>query len=162
MKKVLSVLILFLLAFSAVSVQAQNQKQDNKKSHSQMRKELQEYKLKFLTDELGLQGGAKSQFAEAFNENFETQSKLFREKRQAKKTLQGKENPTENDYAEFQKVEKNVKAREQEADKQYRAKLDKILTPSQIFKLQQAEDKFRDKMQAMKAKRGEHKKKAKK
>lgn len=118
-----------------------------------MRKELREYKLKFLVQEADLKGEVKDGFSKAFNEHFEAQGKLFKEMRRAKKSLESKSVPTEADYAEYQKTEKSIKARQKAADDKYRASLEKILSPSQLFKLQSAEDKFREKMQEMKAKR---------
>ncbi len=134
-------------------LQAQNKSHDGK-SHAEMRRELREYKLKFLSQEMELDDATKAKFAEVFEDNFEAQCKLFREQHKAKKELDAKAKPSDADYEAYQKVQSSVKQREQALDSQYRAKLEKILNPKQMYKLQQGEEKFREKMQELRAKKG--------
>ena len=156
MKRLLAIVMLIAVALGTTALYAQDKKKHGGKSHAEMRKEMRDYKLKFLLQEMDLKDDSdtKAKFSELFIEHFETQGKLFKEKRQAKKALEAKSNPSDADYQAYQKVEKSVKEREQAADRQYRGNLEKILSPKQRYKLQQAEDKFRDKMQEMRAKNG--------
>lgn len=154
MNRLLAIVMLIAVALGSSALYAQDKKKHGGKSHAEMRKEMRDYKLKFLLQEMELNEETQAKFSELFKEHFEAQGKLFREKRQAKKALEVKSEPTDADYQAYQKVEKSVKEREQAIDQQYRNNLDKILSPKQRYKLQQAEDEFRAKMHEMRAKKG--------
>lgn len=156
MKKIFTVLII-LAGIVCAPVANAHDKDKHGKSREEMRRELREYKLNFLAEEMDLDEAAKAKFAEIFEENFDAQSQLFRESHKAKKELDAKKNPTDEDYNAYQKVQNSVKQREQALDARYRDKLSKVLNSKQMYKLQQGEEKFRAKMQEMKAKRKKNK-----
>lgn len=150
MRRLLLIFSIILLSISGTNLQAQDKKGD--KPRHEMRREMQEYKMKFLAKEMGISGEKQAKFFEAYIAFAKTQDALFEEMRKARNTLERKSNPADADYESFRKTQNSVKDRETAADAEYRKALDKILTPRETFLLQEGENKFREKMQELKAK----------
>lgn len=150
MRRLLLIFSLIIIALAGSDLQAQEKK--GEKHRHEMRREMQEYKMKFLAKEMGISGEKQAKFFEAYIAFAKTQDALFEEMRQARHALENKSNPTDADYEAFRKTQNSVKERETAADTEYRKSLDKILTPRETYLLQEGENKFRDKMQELKAK----------
>ena len=124
-----------------------------------MWKELQEFKIKFLAQEIDLKDDQKDRFAELYNEMTQKRMGCFKEVRNLEKKIKdAKDNASDEDYKAVS--EAMDKARQQDADieRQYDEKFGEFLTSKQLYKLKQAEGKFRDKMAEMRGKKGKHKK----
>ena len=143
MKKLYIILTLLLLALLPGSISAQT-KGGDAKSRKEMRQEME------------LQGETKEKFFELFRKYSDEMCAGFRQRRKAEKKLKGIEKPTDEDYAEVQKETRNAREREAAAETSFQTECAKILTPKQQFKLQEAQEKFRQKMIEL---HGKHKKK---
>lgn len=110
-------------------------------------KEIQEYKIKFLAQEMELKGDQMKKFAETYSRLSEERKKNFMEMRRLEKQLD--ENSSDKDYREINEKLANDRLRDAELEKEYDAKFSKFLTPKQIYKMKAAEDKFRRKMHEM-------------
>lgn len=152
MKKAIRLLIL-LVAVAFPSIAGAQAKCPHNCSKGEMRKEMQEYKMKFLAQEMGITGEKQKRFFDAYTAFAQSQDKIFSERMTAKKRLEQKDNPTDADYAAFRNLQNSLKQKEAAADAHYRAVLDKILTPKEIYLLEEGEHKFRQKMHELKAKR---------
>lgn len=139
---------LCLILLSPAALFAQDRK--GGKSHQEMRRQMQEYKMKFLAQEMGLSGEKQSRFFSAYKTYAESRDRSLCKLRKARKSLQSNPNPTDADYESFRQQQNDVRKAENAADTEFRAALEKILTPKEIFLLQEGERKFRDKMQDMK------------
>ena len=133
------VIILFAIV-AAVPAFAQ------KKDHETMRKELMEFKLKYLAQEMDLQEDQQKKFFELYNQMSDEKAKLFKETKSLEKKL--KDSPDASD-AEYESVSMAITAsKEKDAaiEKKYDEQFKKFLTAKQIFKMKSAEERFRQKM----------------
>lgn len=153
MMKRLLFLISILVMSCTLTISAQTKKHNGDKSRKEMRQEMEEFKRKFFAQEMELTGEARDKFYEIDKKHSEAVGKCFHEKRAAEKKLKAIAQPTDNDYATYQKTIEAVKVRQEAADKEFDAECKKILSPKQQFKLKEAQEKFRAKMQELKAKK---------
>ena len=78
---------------------------------------------------------------------------VFREVRKAERELKHKKNPTEADYEAVSRLQTAAKEKDADIDRAYDAKFATFLSQRQIFKMKEAEDKFRARMNEMKQKK---------
>lgn len=147
MKRIFTILLLGLLLIIAVPAAAQ------KKSRPEMWKEMQEFKIKFLSQEMELKDSQIKQFSEVYMKMSEEKGALFRETRKLERKLKSNKEATDEDYAAMSKQLTEVKERDAAIDKKYDAQFADFLTPKQIFKMKAAEEKFREKMHQMRHKK---------
>ena len=156
MKKQLLLLILFISA--AFSFQALAQPKRDPDPDPKMMKEITEYKMKFLAQEMDLKEDQKEKFVELYQKMSEERMQNFRRMRQLEDSL--KENASEEDYKKASDGIADLKLADARIEKEYDAKFAKFLSQKQIYKMKEAEEKFRRKMHDMRQKRcGEKKKK---
>ncbi|MBD5221544.1 MAG: hypothetical protein HDS70_04145 [Bacteroidales bacterium] len=141
-------LLLSLLLFAAPSFATESEK-----GRDEMRKELQEFKLKYLAQEMNLAPSKQQEFYQTYSAMQEEKRKVFKEAHAYKKALKKNENASDADYAKASKMMADAKIREGEIDKKYDAIFAKFLTSKQIYKMKEAEQKFRQKMREMKKKK---------
>ena len=123
-----------------------------------MMKEITEYKMKFLAQEMDLKEDQKEKFVELYQKMSEERMQNFRRMRQLEDSL--KENASEEDYKKASDGIADLKLADARIEKEYDAKFAKFLSQKQIYKMKEAEEKFRRKMHDMRQKRcGEKKKK---
>ena len=109
-------------------------------------KEMLEFKLKFLADEIDLRDDQKKQFNEIYTQMENERRAAFRKIRNAERTIKSKKDASEEDYEKA--TNEIAAAREEMAqiEKKYDEKLAAVLTKKQMFKLKDAEKKFQDTM----------------
>lgn len=147
MKKI-TILFLIMIA-SIMPALAQNKCRDREA----MRRELHEFKLKFLAQEMDLKEDQQKRFFDLYNQMSEEKIKVFKETRRLEKKLAGSDEASEAEYEAVSKAITAAKEKDAEIEKRYDAKFAQFLTPKQIFKLKSAEEKFRDKMHEMRHKK---------
>lgn len=145
----LSLLILLVVA-AVIPALAQNKGRD----HSRMRREVHEFKLKFLAQEMGLKEDQQKKFFELYNQMTEEKVKVFRETKALEKKLSDSANASDAEYEEVSAAITAAKEKDAEIDRRYDEKFSKFLSPKQIFKMKAAEEKFRKKMHEMRHKKG--------
>lgn len=124
-----------------------------------MWKELQEFKIKFLAQEIDLKDDQKERFAELYNEMTQKRMDCFKETRSLEKKIKDlKDNASDEDYKAVSEAMDKARTQDAEIERQYDEKFSEFLTSKQLYKLKQAEGKFRDKMAEMRGKKGKHKK----
>lgn len=146
-KKILFLILAVLMVFPAFA-----QKQNNG-DHEQKRKELMEFKLKFLADEMGLNDEQRKTFNDVYMQMENERRKIFKKLKEAEKSVANKKDASE---AEYEKASKEIsEARDQmvELDKKYEDKFSTFLTKKQIFKMKEAEEAFKEKMRKCRDKR---------
>lgn len=152
MKRLYILLTLFCLALAPAPLFAQK-KGEGGKSHKEMRKEMEDFKMKFFAQKMELQGETKEKFFEVFREYAKDMGDGFIQRRRAEKKLKGIAAPTDADYAEAQKEQKAGRDKENAAEAKFEEDCSKFLSPKQMIKLQEAREEFRQKMIELKAKK---------
>ncbi len=152
MKKVLTLIL--LLAFG-VGVSFAQEK--GKKSREEMRKEFNEFKMKFIAQEIDLKEDQQKQFFELYGQMNEERRKIFEQTRRLERKVKKDPQATEEDYASVSRALTEAKEKDAAIEKKYDAKFSTFLSSKQLFQMKAAEEKFRQKMEEMRHKRGKRK-----
>lgn len=134
----------------ATSSFAQRQKGDRDKET--MRKEFLEFKLDFLSKEIGLKDDQKKQFDDLYTLMETERRAIFKKIKNAEKSVSDK-NSSEADYEKASKEIATGKSEMAQLEKRYDEKFATFLTKKQLFKLKEAESKFQQKMQECREKK---------
>ncbi|MCM1153110.1 MAG: hypothetical protein NC328_05605 [Muribaculum sp.] len=141
-------ILLFLILLGSVTV-GYAQKSNHGKNHG---KEVLEFKLKYLAQEMDLNEDQQPKFFEFYTRMNNEKFALFKELRQLERKIKdGK--ATEAEYEAYSKASANAKIKIAEIDKSYEAKFSQFLSAKQLYKLKEAEETFRKKMREMHHKR---------
>lgn len=116
-------------------------------------KEMIEFKLKFLAQELELTEEQQAKFFPLYTEMMNAKHNVMHKARQAEKRLKGIANPTDEDYRIATEAMEQAKKEDEAIEKRYEAKFKTILTPKQMYKLKEAERKFHEKLREMRDKK---------
>ncbi len=138
--------LLILMLLCAIGVNAQ---QTEKKSRGEMRKEMAEFKMKFLAQEMELQDNQIEQFTEVYTKMNQEKRQAFASAMRLERKLRSDKDAAEADYAAAAKAMDEAKIKDHEIDRRYDDKFSKFLTAKQRFKMREAEEKFRRKMEQM-------------
>lgn len=156
MKRILTFVFISLLACGMVMAQKESR---NQKSRAEMAKEIQEFKLKFLAQEMELKEDQQKKFFETYNEMTEERQKVYQSARELKRKVKHDANATEEDYRRAGEALDDARDKDIAIEKKYDKKFSTFLTSKQLYKMKNAEEKFRKRMQEMKK---EHKHKGNK
>ena len=105
---------------------------------------MMEFKLKFLADEMDLNDSQRKQFNEVYSQMETERRAVFKKIKDAEKIIKGNKNASEADYDKATKDISAAKAQMAQIEKTYDEKFSKFLTKKQIFKMKEAEDKFKE------------------
>lgn len=151
MKKLLILLMVALVAIPGALAQ-------KKVPHKEKMKELQEFKMKFLAQEIDLADDQKQKFFDTYSAMNEERKRVFEEAKAVEKRVKADKNATDADYVALNDAWTSAKAQDAAIEKKYDEKFSTFLSPKQIVKMKQAEDSFRKKMRDMHHKRSKNKK----
>lgn len=117
------------------------------------RKEMRDFKLRFLAQEMELKPDQQKQFVTLYTQMSDEKEAVMRQTRTIVERVNKLENPTDADYTAAS--EALIRAHEQDLaiEKKYEEKFKTFLSPKQIFSLKEAERKFRDKLREMRRSR---------
>lgn len=146
MRKFTFLLLMMLVAL--VPAYAQNRGKDRRA----MRKEIHEFKLKFLAQEMDLREDQQKRFFELYNQMSEEKGKLFERTRALEKKLCDSSKASDAEYKAVSDAITATKEKDAEIEKKYDEKFSHFLSQKQIFKMKEAEGRFRDKMHEMRHK----------
>ena len=135
-------LILLLSILFVIPAFAQNKDAD----HEAKKKEMLEFKLKFLGDEMGLNESQKKQFGEIYTQMQKERRAIHKKIKSADKLIKNNKNATEADYEKATKEIANAKSKMEQVEKKYYNIFSKFLTKKQIYLMQEAENKFNETM----------------
>lgn len=147
------ILILMLTVLFAIPTFAQKHHEDREARY----KEMMEFKLKTLADELDLNDSQRKQFNEVYMQMETERRAIFKKIKETEKSIASKQDASD---AEYEKASREISAyRDQmiQVDKKYEEKFASFLTKKQIYKLKEAEDKFMEKMRKCRDKRKKEK-----
>ncbi len=144
-------IILSLILGCSLTVAAQ--KHGSKKGDNMM-KELREFKVKFIAQEIDLKDDQKERFIELYNEMSDKRVEVMRDAWKMEKELKKNKNASEADYQAVTDAMTEAKAKDASIEKSYDDKFAQFLSQKQIFKMKEAENEFRKKMSEMRHKHG--------
>lgn len=130
-------LLFFTLLICSVAGMA-----EPKEPSAEKLKELQEFKIKYLIQEMDLPADKQAEFTKIYTMYDNERSTLFRDFFQRDKSIRHNQNPTETDYMVAAESMATAKAREGALEQKYFNKLKTILSPKQLYNLKRAEYKF--------------------
>ena len=107
---------------------------------------------------MDLKEDQQKKFFDLYNQMCDEKIKVFRETRQLENRLAKTSDASESEYEAVTKAITAAKEKDAEIEKRYDEKFAQFLTPKQIFKMKEAEGKFRDKMREMRHKKRHSKK----
>lgn len=141
-------LFLFLILGMSASVCAQGPGPD-KKDRGKMMKEVREFKIKYIAQEIELQDNQKEQFVALYNEMSDKRDGVMREAFKLERKVKRDSNATEADYKAAADAMNKARTEDAAIEKEYDEKFAKFLTSKQIYKMKSAEEEFRRKMEEM-------------
>lgn len=147
--RILYILFICLIAFSQTTFADSPRPGENRRDAERWRKEMQEFKLKFLAQEMGLRDDQQKQFFTIYNQMTEEKDALMRSSFQTVDRVERDANASEADYRNACEVMRKTREQELAIDKKYDDKFKTFLSQKQIFKMKSAERKFREKLQKM-------------
>ena len=150
-KRILLILILTICGITTVSAQGHDRKDREK-----MMRELQEFKMKFMAQEMDLKEDQQGRFFELYNEMCEKRRACMHEAMKMERKVKKNKEATEADYQAAAEAMKKAKAEDLAIEKSFDEKFSQFLTPKQIYKMKDAEQEFRKKMSEMRHKKGNH------
>jgi len=145
------VIIALTVVFGAGVVCAQDRKKG--KTREEMRKELREFKMKFIAQEIDLKEEQQKQFFELYDRMSEERMKVFEETRRLQRKVKRDAKASDEDYAAVSRAITEAKEKDAAIEKRYDAEFSTILSSKQIFKMKGAEEKFMRKMREMRHKK---------
>lgn len=151
MTRTLLIALTFILTVLSASAQG-------KEPTDEMLKELQEFKIKYLIQEMDLPADRQTEFTKVYTQYDNERSALFRELMQRHRSIRHNNNPTDTEYMVAAEAMATAKAREGGLEQKYFNKFKTMLTPKQLYQLKRAEKKFERKLGEMHKKGGKQKK----
>lgn len=152
MKKFFLLFAALLIAAITANAQCPKDKPDPK-----MLKEIQEYKIKFLAQEMELKADQMEQFAALYQKMSAEKHANFERMRSLEAKLRSE--PSEADYKAATEAMADIRVKDAELEKRYDDEFGKFLSSKQIYKMKEGEEKFRRKMMDMHHKRKQKKNK---
>ena len=120
-----------------------------KGSRENMRREMMEFKVKYLCQEMELSGQDEARFTELYTRMSQEREKLFLESRRIEKQLKGNKDASEAEYEAATKAFQQLREKDAQIEKRYDAEFAKFLTAKQIYKMKEGEHEFRNRMHKM-------------
>lgn len=150
MKRHISLLILLAgISLAAFSQNTETTEPNAAKVEKRM-KEVQDYKMKFLAQEMELSEVQKKKFFEVYEDMQARKHECYKEAMKMDREIKHNHEATEADYQQVTLAFNKANAEWAEYEKQYNEKFSEFLSQKQIYKMREAENTFRMKFEEMK------------
>lgn len=142
-----------MLAMLLMSVPAYADRKKKANSGENWRKEMHDFKLRFLAQEMKLREDQQKQFITVYTQMTEEKEANMNQVRRAMVRVKKLDNPTDADYTAA--IDEMIRGHEQDLaiEKKYEERFKTFLSPKQIFSMKEAERKFREKLRGMRGNR---------
>lgn len=150
MKKHTLLILILLLGFIPSFAQK------NDKDKEARKKEMLEFKLNFLAEEMQLRDDQKKQFNEVYTMMENERRAVFGRLKAAEKKIKENKAASEADYERANKEIADAKNQMAAIETKYDAKFAKFLTKKQIYKMKEAEEKFMKKVRSCRDKKNKN------
>ena len=151
--------ILIILMALLFAVPAFAQKHHSDKDREERKKEMMEFKMNFIAQEIDLKEDQKKQFTILYTQMETERRAIFKRIKKAEKSISENTSASEADYEKASKEITAARAEMAQLEKQYDEKFATFLTAKQMYKLKEAENKFTQKMQECRDKKKQERKK---
>lgn len=142
--------IVFILVAIIVALPISAQKNSkSKKDSAEWKKELQDFKYKYLAQEIELTEDQQSQFFELYSKMEAEIDFAFKNAKDATKALKSEGEHSEEEYQKAVNAMLNVKIMEAQIEKRYYDQLKSFISSQQLYKLKCAERNFKKKLMEM-------------
>lgn len=141
--------LLLILAFIVSGLSCAIAQKHEGKKHDKMFEEIQEFKMKYLAQEMDLKDDQKEPFFKLYEEMSCKRFECMKPVWTLEKELKNKPSATEEEYQAAAEAKNKAKEKCAEIEKQYDGKFSEFLTKKQIFNMKSAEEEFHKKMQEM-------------
>lgn len=121
--------------------------------NGQVEKELMEYKLKFLSQEMELEPSQQQKFVEVYTRMMTEKRRVFAAAVESENRVKKDPNASAKAYEQANAAMAQAKIQEGKIDKKYDAEFRKFLTPKQIYKMKEGEEKFRKMLKEVRGKK---------
>ena len=112
--------------------------------------QVQEFKMKYLAQEMELTEKQKKEFFQVYEEMSKEKRNCYKEAVSMERKVRGEAGATEEDYQKVREAMNKANAESAAIEKKYDEKLSEFLSEKQIYKMKEAEKEFRAKMEEMK------------
>lgn len=123
------------------------------KSKAEMGREIMEFKLKFLAQEMDLKADQQNRFVEVYTRMSNEKKKAFETAIALEKRVRNNKNASAEEFQQASDAMAKAKIAEGQIDQKYDAEFKKFLSPKQIYQMKEAEQKFRAKMKELRHKK---------
>lgn len=155
MKKFLLFLIFLISAVTISWAQEEDQAHREK-----IYREVQEFKMQYLAKEMDLSDEQKEKFFELYEQMTQEKQEIYRDAYQLNKNLKKDKDATDEDYRQASEALAQANTQWNEVEKQYNEKFSEFLSQKQLFKLREAENNFKARLDEMRhSRKKDHKKK---
>jgi len=126
------------------------------RNHEQMHSELLDFKIKYLAQEMDLDAENLAKFEPLYRQMEDERHNLFKGIGRQVRALKDKDKPSDTELLALTDDMAALKQREGSIELSYYRKFKQFLTPTQLYKLKRAEEKFTRKVMKMRGKHGKH------
>lgn len=106
-------------------------------------KQLMEYKLKFLAQEMDLKPDQQQRFVDLYTRMTAEKRAIYEDAIEMERRVKNNAKATAEDYNRATEAMSAAKIKEGQIDQKYEKEFLKFLTPKQLYKMKQAEEEFR-------------------
>lgn len=142
------IVILLLLMIVPAAVMAQH-----KNNRAKVEKELQDFKIKYLAQEMELRADQQAKFVEVYSRKMNEIRKIYETPMKLQHKVKHNKKATPEEYQKASDMMSDAKVQEGKVDRKYDEEFKKFLSSKQIYKMKQAEGEFRKKLQELRSKR---------
>lgn len=148
MKKIFLVFSLLFIGLTGLSAQEADSLRRDK-----MVKEVQEFKMNYLAQQMELTEAQKKKFFEVYEEMEKARHLTYRNAVKLNRSLKKNKDASEDEYQKVTEAFNHANLIWAEQEKTYNEKFSEFLSPKQIYKLREAENSYRAKLDEMKSSR---------
>lgn len=146
MKKIYHIFLLTVMltaGFFPISAQGRSERRGG------MHKEICEFRMKFIAQEMDLPAEKQKQFFDLYQQMSDEKRAVFDETIKLERKVRNDAAATDADYQALQNAMTTAKERDAAIEKKYDEKFAAFLSQKQIYLMKKAEMKFHEKMRAM-------------
>lgn len=134
---------------SSVFAQERHQKHADGDRRKGLSKEISEFKIKFLAQEIELSSEKQKQFEELYKAYENEKHEIFSQTMKLERRIKNDKNATDADYEKLKNALTEARVKDAEIEKKYDRKFAAILSQKQIYLMKKAEMAFHDRMKEM-------------
>lgn len=139
--------LFFILLFTGLGFM--NAEEDDMAKREQMYREVQDFKMRYLAKEMDLTEAQRGKFFELYEEMTQNKRECYKAAREMDRKLRKDKNATDADYQRVTMAYNQASAEWNQIEVKYNEKFAEFLTPKQIYKMREAENEFRSKLEEM-------------